>query len=205
MGKKSTCLNNVCSKDNLFISPCNARYDEMESPHFRPTLSEILRALPIEPYQAWAPSSEMQVSPKSMLFTGLLLFNSWATAWICTKRGKLQPGALVGLPSNDNSCVLATSRKLGELSTLNHSYNIHYIYTIYIYIYIYTLYIHHSEPSCIVPHHVYHDHLPFVRKRMHRDAQSSSGPSLSTSSSASQTPTRPWPLGRRSDHLRGQR
>mmetsp|Transcript_51024 Transcript_51024/g.83743 ORF Transcript_51024/g.83743 Transcript_51024/m.83743 type:complete len:370 (+) Transcript_51024:45-1154(+) len=30
--------------------------------------------------KAWAPSSEMQVSPKSMLFTGLPLFNSWATA-----------------------------------------------------------------------------------------------------------------------------
>jgi len=101
------------------------------------TLSEILRAHPIKPYQAWTPSSEMQVLPKSMLFTGLPLFNSWgATAWICTKRGKhLQKttskqggyhqhltlnqqdfqqestGHTVchtGLLSNANSCILAT-------------------------------------------------------------------------------------------------
>ena len=96
------------------------------------TLSEILRAHPIKPYQAWTPSSEMQVLPKSMLSTGLPFFNSWATAWICTKRGKLQKTTTskqggshqhltlnqpdvqqestghTGLLSNANSCILAT-------------------------------------------------------------------------------------------------
>ena len=49
-----------------------------------------------------------------------------------------------------------------------------------------------------------HDHLPFVGKRMHRDAQRSSrDASMSTSLSAWKTATRPWPLRRRSD-LQGQ-
>jgi hypothetical protein len=39
----------------------------------------------------------MQVLPKSMLFTlftGLPLFNSWATAWICTENSDIQPRRL---------------------------------------------------------------------------------------------------------------
>ena len=123
-------------------------------------LSEILRAHPIKPYQAWTPSSEMQVSPKSTLLTGLPLFNNWATAWSCTKRGKLQ-----------KTTTSTTSNQGGSLRPAKQRQQLHPSES----------FMHTIQSPNTSPVITYHDHLPFVGKRMHQDAQrSSSHANLST-------------------------